>query len=120
MAEKALNAIKNGFITSSRSPFTCRKADQSPFLRKLIIPFGRSGYVALFEIVGSTLVVIAAVRYQRDDDCHGRTLERLWSTFYPSNMITAHYSYEQTAIEFVARKIRSAERYSAVRVESAA
>jgi plasmid stabilization system protein ParE len=70
LAEKALNAIKDGFMSLNRSPFTCRKADQSPFLRELIIPFGRSGYVALFEIVDNTLVVIAAVRHQIEDDYH--------------------------------------------------
>ena len=70
LAEKALSAIKDGFISLSRSPFTCRKADQSPFLRELIIPFGRSGYVALFEIVDSTLVVIAAIRHMVENDYH--------------------------------------------------
>jgi len=70
LAEKALNAIKDGFASLGSSPFTCRKADQNPFLRELIIPFGRSGYVALFEIVDSTLVVIAAVRHQFEDDFH--------------------------------------------------
>lgn len=70
LAEKALSAIKDGFLSLSKSPFTCRKADPSPFLRELIIPFGRSGYVALFEIVDNTLVVIAAVRHQIEDDYH--------------------------------------------------
>ncbi|MEO6320532.1 MAG: type II toxin-antitoxin system RelE/ParE family toxin [Polaromonas sp.] len=70
LAEKALHAIKDGFMSLNSSPFTCRKADQSPFLRELIIPFGRSGYVALFEILDSTLVVIAAVRHQLEDDYH--------------------------------------------------
>ena len=70
LAEKAFNAIQDGFMSLSRSPFTCRKAEQSPFLRELIIPFGRSGYVALFEIVDSTLVVIAALRHQLEDDYH--------------------------------------------------
>lgn len=70
LAEKALHAIKDGFLALARSPFTCRKAEHSPFLRELIIPFGRSGYVALFEIVDSTLVVVAAVRHQLEDDYH--------------------------------------------------
>ena len=52
------------------SPFTCRKAGQSPFSRELIIPSGRMGYAALFEIVGGTEVVIAAVRRQCEDDYH--------------------------------------------------
>lgn len=49
----------------------CRKAGdgRDPFLRELVIPFGRTGYLALFEIVGDT-VVVAAVRHQREDDYH--------------------------------------------------
>ena len=70
VAEQALIAIRAGFATLKSSPFTCRKAGQSPFLRELIIPFGASGYVALFEIFGSTDVVVAAVRHQLEDDYH--------------------------------------------------
>lgn len=36
------------FATLQSLPFTCRKAGRSPFLRELILPFGRSGWVALF------------------------------------------------------------------------
>lgn len=43
LAERALAAIRAGFATLKTSAFTCRKAGQSPFLRKLIVPFGRSG-----------------------------------------------------------------------------
>lgn len=70
LAERALRAIKDGVATLSTSPFTCRKASQSPFLRELVIPFGHSGYVALFEIVDSTSVVVAAIRHQLEDDYH--------------------------------------------------
>ena len=70
LAEKALQSIKDGFTSLNRSPFTCRKTDQNPFLRELIIPFDCSGYVALFEILDSTLVVIAAVRHQNEDGYH--------------------------------------------------
>lgn len=66
----ALDAIRAGLATLRSSPFTCRKAGASPFLRELIIPFGRSGYVALFEIVDPNEVVIAAVRHQLEDDYH--------------------------------------------------
>ena len=69
-AERALRAIKDGVATLSTSPFTCRKASHSPFLRELVIPFGRSGYVALFEIVDSIHVVVAAIRHQLEDDYH--------------------------------------------------
>ena len=70
LAERALAAIRAGVATLKTSPFTCRKAGQSPFLRELIIPFGRSGYVALFEIVGTTDAVVCAVRHQLEDDYH--------------------------------------------------
>ena len=70
LAEQALDAIRAGFATLETSPFTCRKAGQSPFLRELIIPFGRSGYVALFEIAGATDVFVAAVRHQLEEDYH--------------------------------------------------
>ena len=54
-------------------PFSCRKASGgpgSPFLRELIIPFGGSGYVGLFEIEGPRSVTILAVRHQREEDYH--------------------------------------------------
>ena len=68
LPEQALSAIRAGFETLKTSPFTCRKAGQSPFLRELIIPFGRSGYVALIEIESATAVVVVAVRHQLEDD----------------------------------------------------
>lgn len=70
LAERALQAIKDGIATLRTTPFTCRKASQSPFVRELVIPFGRSGYVALFEIVGRENVVVTAVRHQLEDDYH--------------------------------------------------
>jgi plasmid stabilization system protein ParE len=70
LAEQALVAIRAGLATLKTTPFTCRKVGVSPFLRELIIPFDRSGYVALFEIVGQTEVVVLAVRQQLEDDYH--------------------------------------------------
>ena len=70
LADQALGAIRQGFATLRSSPFTCRKAGRSPFLRELVIPFGRSGYVALFEIEDPTNVVVVAVRHQLEDDYH--------------------------------------------------
>lgn len=70
LAEQALEAIRAGFATLQTSPFTCRKVGSSPFLRELIIPFGRSGYVALFEIEDPASVLIVAVRHQLEDDYH--------------------------------------------------
>jgi len=70
LAEQALDAVRAGLATLQTSPFTCRKAGSSPFLRELIIPFGRAGYVALFEIDSPTTVTILAVRHQLEDDYH--------------------------------------------------
>ena len=67
---RAVQAIKDGMALLASSPFACRKAGSSSFIRELIIPFGRTGYVALFEIVDSATVIIGAIRHQREDDYH--------------------------------------------------
>jgi plasmid stabilization system protein ParE len=36
----------------------------------MVIPFGASGYVALYEIDNEETVTILAVRHQREDDYH--------------------------------------------------
>ncbi len=70
-AERALKAIEAGFDLLKFSPFSCRKARrENPLLRELIIPFGNSGYVALFEIDNDRMVTILAVRHQREEDYH--------------------------------------------------
>ena len=38
------------------------------FLRELVIGFGASGYVVLFEIEDAATVTVLAVRHQREDD----------------------------------------------------
>jgi plasmid stabilization system protein ParE len=69
LAERALQAIRDGVATLRTSPFTCRKTQRdTPFLRELLIPFGRSGYVALFEIESHQTVTVLAVRPQLEDD----------------------------------------------------
>ena len=68
--DRAVQAIKDGMAFLESSPFACRKAGSSSFIRELIIPFGRTGYVALFEIVDCNTVIIGAVRHQREDDYH--------------------------------------------------
>ena len=70
IAERALDSVVNAVQGLSRSPFICRKAGASPFLRELLIPFGRSGYVALFEIDDAATVTILALRHQLEDDYH--------------------------------------------------
>ena len=70
LPEQAMTALRAGIATLKSSPFTCRKAGNSPFLRALITPFGRSGYVSLFEIEDESTVAVVAVRHQLEDDYH--------------------------------------------------
>lgn len=72
-AEKAREAMAKAIELLEVFPFSCRKAlggDGNPFLRELIIPFGASGYVALFEIENRDSVTVLAVRHQREEDYH--------------------------------------------------
>jgi len=72
-AEMAHEAIAKAIELLAVFPFSCRKAlggDGNPFLRELIIPFGSSGYVALFEIENRETVTLLAVRHQREEDYH--------------------------------------------------
>ena len=68
LAIDALRTAVQGHL--SRTPFIYRKAGNRVFLRELIVPFGNSGYVALYEIAGSDTVNILAVRHQLEDDYH--------------------------------------------------
>ena len=70
-AQQALNTITDAVEKHlSRNPFMFRKADCSPFLRELVIGFGRSGYVALYDIEHAGLVTVLAVRHQLESDYH--------------------------------------------------
>ena len=68
-AEKALDTIDKAWEILEDFPFTCRKVESSnAFLRELVISFGNSGYVALYEIDDERTVTVLAVRHQREDD----------------------------------------------------
>ena len=70
-AERALEALRHAITLLETSPFSCRKAAPgNAFLRELIIAFGATGFVALFEIDDDTSVTVLAVRHQREDDYH--------------------------------------------------
>lgn len=70
LAEEAIGIIIYAVQSLRRNPFICRKAVSDPFLRELLIPFGRSGYVALFEVEDAATVTVLAVRHQLEDDYH--------------------------------------------------
>jgi plasmid stabilization system protein ParE len=70
-ADGALEAIRRGVNLLRFSPYSCRKAAaDAPRLRELLVPFGGSGYVILFEIEPPHLVTVLAARHQREDDYH--------------------------------------------------
>ena len=57
-AQHARKIIAASMQVLQQFPFTCRKVDDEgsdSFLRELLIPFGRTGYVALFEIEGEQI-----------------------------------------------------------------
>ncbi|MBB4653660.1 plasmid stabilization system protein ParE [Xanthomonas sp. F14] len=69
VAERALQAIGDGVAVLELAPLSCRKAGVAdPFLRELVIGFGASGYVLLFEVESDQVVTVLAVRHQREDD----------------------------------------------------
>ena len=71
LARRAKIAIAKAMKFLEDFPFTCRKSSSdNPFLREMLIPFGNSGYVALFEIEDKKTVTILAIRHQREEDYH--------------------------------------------------
>jgi plasmid stabilization system protein ParE len=70
-AQTAIDVIRATTLQQlSVTPFSFRKAAQNPAQRELIIPFGSTGYVALYEIDSPSSVVVLAVRHQREEDYH--------------------------------------------------
>ena len=70
-ARRALTAIIKGVELLRWSPYSCRKLEpDNPLLRELLVSFGNSGYVLLYEITDDTTLTILAVRHQREDDYH--------------------------------------------------
>jgi plasmid stabilization system protein ParE len=70
-AQAAIDAIRaTAQHRLAITPFSFRKAAQNPAQRELIIPFGATGFVALYEIVSTSKVVVLAVRHQREEDYH--------------------------------------------------
>ena len=73
VAAHALQTIQSALKMLEQFPFSCRKAadgQHGPRLRELVIPFGASGYVALFEIEDASTVTLLALRHQRESDYH--------------------------------------------------
>lgn len=67
---RAVDAIRRALRVLETNPYTCRKVGSNPLERELVIPFGATGYVALFEILSNHEVAVCAFRHQREDDYH--------------------------------------------------
>ena len=67
---RAIQSIQQACDFLAISPFSCRKVANSPFVRELIVPFGATGFVVLFEIQSAERVHIGAIRHQRENDYH--------------------------------------------------
>ena len=66
-AQQAAYIIKKSLITLEVDPLIGRKLEYSEELRELIIPFGSSGYVALYGLEKhGEKVVILAFRHQKE------------------------------------------------------
>jgi plasmid stabilization system protein ParE len=73
LADRALEAIRNAMAALATTPFIFRKVENEgggSLRRELVVPFGSSGYVVQYEIAGPELVVVLAVRHQREEDYH--------------------------------------------------
>jgi len=70
LAERAVDEIELACkVQLARTPHLFRKAGTSLTRRELVITFGASGDVALYEISVGTVFVLA-VRHQLEDDYH--------------------------------------------------
>ncbi len=68
VAGSAVDAIVSSFIPLTRIPKIGRKKDGTD-LRELIIDFGSSGYIALYDFDEDVdEVVITALRHQKEND----------------------------------------------------
>ena len=64
---RAGQAIEHQFALLEKKPEIGRPLDDLPELRELIIPFGDSGYVALYRhVVKTDSVYVLAFRHQKE------------------------------------------------------
>jgi plasmid stabilization system protein ParE len=71
VAQAAIEAVRSAALRQwAVRPYRSRKAGANPTRRELIIPFGATGYVALYEIASPSAVVVLALRHQREEDYH--------------------------------------------------
>nr|WP_028215962.1 type II toxin-antitoxin system RelE/ParE family toxin [Paraburkholderia oxyphila] len=68
-ARRAAQVISLQFLSLEKAPSIGRPLPGSPDLRELVIPFGDSGYIALYlHEPGNDTVYLLAFRHQREFD----------------------------------------------------
>jgi len=66
-SKRAAQAISQAFELLASSPCMGRPLVDLPDLRELIIPFGESGYTALYRYdLGTEVIVVLAFRHQKE------------------------------------------------------
>ena len=71
LADSAVDEIEAACKAQlARTPHGFRRAGDSPTRRGLVIPFGATGDVAIYEISGAHYVGVPAARHQFEDDYH--------------------------------------------------
>ena len=73
LADKAISEILEGYDFLKIFPQSCRLAsfnEPGSTYRELIVNFGKSGYLVLFEINDESILTIIAVKHQREGDYH--------------------------------------------------
>jgi plasmid stabilization system protein ParE len=73
LAARAIDTIDSAINAMRQHPYICRKAADGMlgrYWRELIVDFGSSGYLVLFEITGEETLTIMAVKHQRESDYH--------------------------------------------------
>jgi hypothetical protein len=59
--------VDRGLAILAFAPHTCRRCEAAPRWRELIVPFGQTGFVVLFDIRDDPVLLLAA-RAQRQED----------------------------------------------------
>jgi plasmid stabilization system protein ParE len=67
VAERALTTIRKTLEVAAGFPLMCRRSTHWRQCRECVIAFGKSGYVALFD-VHDDFIRVLAIRHQREQD----------------------------------------------------
>lgn len=71
LAERAQDAVIKAVRVLEDFPFIGRRViDDDALMRELLVPFGASGYVILYDVESDQSIGILAIRHQRESDYH--------------------------------------------------